>query len=302
LTPIGEAAGSKQLQRVRGTVGYQTDAGNDFKQVFAKFDLTDDLSAVTRASSAAVLAMPDSSLVSLGENTTIKASAFDNAAAAPGSTITVNGGSLRFDIRHPAGGAANYRFQTTTSAVGVRGTVGLLSFVNGVTTVGCLACAADDVTVTVLATGQTVSLVTGQVLIVSAAGVVTTAALSTAIAGFTTAGVPVTAESTAVAAGLPAGVAGSAITGAAAAAAIAGSVIGATATTGTATSQPAQPTSAPTQVPTPGATPTQSGTVNLTERARQLLARPTPSPTPAPAVRTAPPAVPGGPPQGRLGR
>src|SRR5580692_12935976 len=65
------AAGtSKQLQHVRGTTGYQTDpAGADFKPVFGKFDLEDQYLAVTRAQSAAVLVLPDSSLVALGENT-----------------------------------------------------------------------------------------------------------------------------------------------------------------------------------------------------------------------------------------
>jgi hypothetical protein len=113
---LTRAAGeSKQLQHVRGTIGYQTaDTGADFKPVFGKFDLPDDDFAATHAQSAAVLAMPDSSLVSLGENTTVKVSAFDNAATGPGSTITINGGSLRFDIKRPQGGAANYHFVTNT--------------------------------------------------------------------------------------------------------------------------------------------------------------------------------------------
>ena len=71
----------------------------------------------------------------------------------------------------------------------VRGTVGLLAFVNGITTVGCVACAADSVTVTVGT--QTLTLVTGQFLAVSAAGAITTGALGGVIAAFSGAGVPV---------------------------------------------------------------------------------------------------------------
>ena len=148
---------------MRGTVGYATDTdAADFKTVFGKIDLPDDDYAVTKAQSAAVLAMPDSSLISLGENTSVKVGAFDSASASPGSTIVVNGGALRFDIRRPEGGVANYKFQTPTSQVAVRGTVGLLAFVNGVTTVGCVVCAADSVAVTV--GSQTLTLVTGQFL------------------------------------------------------------------------------------------------------------------------------------------
>lgn len=238
LTPyVTRAAGSpKQLQHVRGDIGYQTAAtGTDYKAVFGKFDLPDDDFAATHAASAAVLAMPDSSLVSLGENTTVQVGAFNTTAAGPGSTITVNGGSLRFDIRRPQGATANYRFVTNTSAVGVRGTVGLLSFVNGVTTVGCLACAADSVTVT--AGGQTVTLVTGQFIAVSASGAISTGVLSTVLGTFTTAGVPVSAETGAAAAGLPAGgiagvSTGTAVTVGAAAAAVGGTVAGVTASNG----------------------------------------------------------------------
>jgi hypothetical protein len=222
------AAGSKQLQHVRGTIGYQVAAaGTDFKQVFGKLDLPDDAYAVTRAQSAAVLAMPDSSLISLGENTNVQVGAFNAATAAPGSAITLNGGALRFDIRRPQGGVANYRFTTTTSAVGVRGTIGLLSFVNGVTTVGCLQCAADSVTVT--AGGQTVTLLTGQFLTVSAAGVITTGALSAVAGTFTAAGVPVNTAATAAGAGLPSGGIAGVSTGTATtigAGAVAGAAIG----------------------------------------------------------------------------
>ena len=179
-----QAAGSKQLQRVRGTIGYSTVKDtSDFKSVFGKFDLPDDDYAVTRAKSAAQIAMPDSSLISLGENTTIQVGAFDNTTASPGATITVNDGSrLRFEIKRPEGGAANYHFVTATSQVAVRGTVGLLAFVNGVTTVGCVACAADSVTVTVGT--QTIALVTGQFVAVSALGAVTTGALSVVTGAF----------------------------------------------------------------------------------------------------------------------
>jgi hypothetical protein len=257
---------------VRGTIGYQaSDNGADFKQIFGKIDLPDDDLAITRAQSAAVLAMPDSSLISLGENTSVKVGAFDNASASPGSTITINGGAMRFDIKRPAGGAANYRFLTPTSQIAVRGTIGLVAFSNGVTTVGCVVCAADSVAVT--AAGHTVVLVTGQFLTVSALGAITTGTLSTVVGAFSGAGVPVGAETGAAAAGLPAAATGIAIP-AAAGAAVAGAAIGVAASSHSSpTPQPsATPTNAaPTPTPAPVATPT--GTVNLTGH---------PAPVPAP--------------------
>lgn len=281
------AADSKQLQRVRGTIGYQTaEAGTDFKAVVGKLDLPDDDFAVTRAQSAAVVALPDSSLVSLGENTNVQVGAFNTTTAGPGSTIKVLNGSLRFDIRRPQGGVANYRFTTSTSTVGVRGTVGLLSFVNGVTTVGCVACAADSVTVTVGT--QTVALATGQILVVSATGIITTGALTAATAAFTGAGVPISAQTGAIAAGLPAATTGTiagVATGTAAAVGVGAAVAGAVIGTATQASPKPNDNGSPNSTPTPSGNG-QPGDVNLNGAQRKELARPTPSPTPVAPIRS----------------
>jgi hypothetical protein len=290
-----QAADTKQLQRVRGTVGYATLANaGDFKTVFAKFDLPDDDFAVTRGASAAVLAMPDSSLIALGENTSVQVGAFDAATAGPGSTIKINGGSLRFDIKRPTGGVANYHFETATSQVAVRGTIGLLAFTNGVTTVGCVVCAADSVTVT--AGGQTLALATGQFITVSALGVMTTGALSTVVTAFGAAGVPTTAQAGAAAAGVPgAGAAAAAVVPAVAGAAVAGAAVGIAASN----QHTPQPTATPTNAPTPVGTP--SGTANLTSHAQPAAHAPAQrAPAAAPFAAPSPPAV--APAAGRFGR
>lgn len=311
------AATDKTLQRVRGTVGYQTAANGSFTPVFGKYTLPDDNFAVTRAASAAVLLMPDSSLISLGENTAVQVGAFDTSATGPGSTITINGGSLRFDIKRPQGATANYHFVTTSSQIAIRGTIGLISLVNNVTTVGCLECQAGSLTVTTSA-GQTFTLLTGQFLTVSATGAVVTGTLtSTIISTFGAAQVPTTAVATGAGAGLPAGVAGgigASTAGIAGAAVLAGTAIGVAASvhssaspapTQTAGPQPsATPSPSPSPsspgVPSPAPSGTQSGNVNLTSHA-------TPAPAAAPvrapaAIRNTPaatqplrPTVPGAP-------
>jgi hypothetical protein len=235
--------------------------------------------------------MPDSSLIALGENTSVQVGAFDSASASPGSQITINGGSLRFDIKRPVGGVANYRFVTATSQVAVRGTIGLLAFTNGVTTVGCVVCAADSVTVTV--GSQTLALAAGQFVTVSALGVMTTGALSTVVGAFGAAGVPTTAQAGAAAAGIPgAGAAAAGIVPAVAGAAVAGTVIGVTASNHS-TPTP-QPTATPTNAPTPFGTPT--GTVNLTSHAQSAPHAPAAAPLAAPSSPAIAPAA------GRFGR
>jgi hypothetical protein len=220
---LGRAAVNKFIQRLKGTVGYQVGDAGPFTTVAGSQDLPDDAFAITQDRSAALLQLPDSSLVSLGMNTRVQVGAFNAAANGPGATITLNGGALRFEIKRPQGGVANYRFVTPTSQVGVRGTVGLLALLNGQTTVACLACAADSITVTVA--GQTYTLASGQVLVVSAAGTVTTSTITSAtLSTFSIAGVSTSA--TVGIAGATAGVVGAnaippaVLTGAAAAAAV----------------------------------------------------------------------------------
>ncbi|HXP94786.1 MAG TPA: FecR family protein [Candidatus Binatia bacterium] len=248
---VGDAASNKELQRLKGTIGYQLGDAGQFNQVAAKYVLPDDAFAVTQKQSAALLQLPDSSLVGLGQDTKVQVGAFNQTAAGPGSTITVAGGTLRFDIKRPQGGTANYRFNTPTSTIGVRGTVGLLAFAGGQTTVACLACAADSVTVTV--GGQSFALATGQVITVTATGAVTTGAVTSAtLSGFSSSGVSTSASSglSAATAGVGGAVGGAAAPAAAAAAAGAGAIGGAAAASAQTKTSPA---------PNPGAT--QSGTI-----------------------------------------
>lgn len=253
----GAADAGKQLRRVKGTVGYQVAAAAPLTPVLGKIDLPDDAFAVTQTESVAELALPDSSVVTLGAGTRVQIGAFNTTAAGPGSTIVVNSGTLRFDIKRPAGGRANYQFQTATSQIAVRGTIGLLSVINGITNVACVQCAADSVVVT--AGGQTFTLVTGQLITINAAGAAATGALTPgATAAFGEAGV-----------GTGAGGAGAGATigiAAGAAAAAAGAAIAISNNNSTPAPTP-MPTAGPTHSPSPTPSPSAS---------------PSPSPTPSP--------------------
>jgi len=214
----------KQLGRLKGVVGFATAPDATLHQIFGKELIPDDDYAITGDRSAGILTLPDSSIVAIGEKTRVRVGAFNQTATGPGSTITVEQGTLRFDIHRPVGGTANYHFQTNTSQIAVRGTVGLLSVLGGNTTVACLVCAADSVTVTVGT--QTLTLLTGQLVTVSALGAVVTGTVTTtALAGFSGASV-----STAAATGpavATAGVSGVSTAAASAAGAAGGAAAGA---------------------------------------------------------------------------
>lgn len=244
LTGRSSAESTKELRHLKGTVGYQQTPTSQLNPVSGSYVLPDDAFAVTQAKSAALLTLPDSSIVSFGQDTRVQVGAFNESAQGPGSTITINGGTLRFDVRRPQGATANYRFVTPSSTVAVRGTVGLLSLINGNTTVACLACAADSVTVTVGT--QTFALVTGQVLTVSATGAVVTGTItSSVLSGFSSAGVS-TSANTGIAAAT-AGVTSGAVPAAAVAGGAAAAAAGAAA--GAAAAASAQATATPVSVP-----------------------------------------------------
>jgi hypothetical protein len=214
----------KQLGRLKGVVGFATAPDATLHQIFGKELIPDDDYAITGDRAAGILTMPDSSIIAIGEKTRVKVGAFNQTADGPGSTITVEQGTLRVDIHRPLGGTANYRFQTGTSQIAVRGTVGLLSVLGGNTTVACLVCAADSVTVTVGT--QTLTLLTGQLVTVSALGAVVTGTVTTtALAGFSGASVS-TAAATGPAAAT-AGVSGVSSAAASAAGAAGGAAAGA---------------------------------------------------------------------------
>jgi hypothetical protein len=161
---VSSDTGDKQLARVKGIIGYQADSNSPFKPVFGQIDLPDTALAVTKPNGQAVLRLKDSSEIDIGGNTTIAVSEFNDAASGNPNTIVLNHGALHFNIRHPQGGQSNYKFQTATSQIAVRGTEGfLIAGANG-TQVVCVSCAAGDVTVQV--GQQTISVVTNQTLTV----------------------------------------------------------------------------------------------------------------------------------------
>ncbi len=247
LPSLSGAASNKEFKHLKGDTGYQADANARFTAIKGSYVLPDDAFAITAAKSAALLTLPDSSIVGLGSDTRVQVGAFNQTQDGPGATITVNNGTLRFDIHRPAGATANYRFVTPTSALAVRGTIGLLSFIAGNTTVACLVCGADSVTLTV--GSQTITVLTGQVVTVSATGAVVSGTLTSAVtSGFSSAGVSVSTSSGVAAA--TAGVTTAAISAAAPAAAAGAAAVGvAGAAAGVVTANKAQPQTQPTSLP-----------------------------------------------------
>jgi hypothetical protein len=158
-TPLRAADGVKQLAHVAGTVEYQI-GSDQLRQIFGKIDLPDDALAVTLALSRAQVVLPDSSSIDVGPATRIRLGAFNAADTGNPNLVVLELGVLHFNVRHPAGGRANYRFRTPTSEIAVRGTEGYIVTGPSGTDFYCVDCTAGDVTVTVgahsyaLATGQ----------------------------------------------------------------------------------------------------------------------------------------------------
>jgi len=272
------AATDKELRAVRGPSGYRLTADGPFQRVVGRMVLADEAFAVTQSAANALVVLPDSSEVALGPNTNVKIGAFNDATLPTPTTITLENGTLHFDVRHPAGARANYRFATTTSQLAVRGTIGLYATGPNGDVISCLECAPGDAVVTVGT--QTFALTSGESLFISLAGVVTAAggaaAASQAFAGtgLTTqasAATPFTASvgsSAAATAAIPASI----VAPAAGAAAAVGIGAAAIASGSHSTSAVAAPTAPPT--PQPTAAPTAQPTPTPT-------ARPTATPTPS---------------------
>jgi hypothetical protein len=138
----------KQLVRVGGTVEYQQTASAALRQLFGSLELPDDATAVTLPKSRALVRLPDSTEIDVGERSRIRIGAFDASGLAP-NVVTLELGAIHFNVRRPAGGRANYLFQTPTSQVAVRGTEGYIVTGPAGTDVYCAACEPGDVSITV---------------------------------------------------------------------------------------------------------------------------------------------------------
>lgn len=198
VTPtVAASPAGKLLTRVTGTVAFQLSPTAPAQDVAGEISLNDDATALTRSRSTARVSLEDSSVIGIGQNTSVRLGAFNNAAAGPGSTITLNNGSIRFNITHPSGGKSNYRFITPTSQLGVRGTSGLYASGPNGDDIVCVQCDPGDAVVTV---GQnTYALVSGQAIHITIGGIVTAAAITHELAQtFEQQGLSMQSERTAV--------------------------------------------------------------------------------------------------------
>jgi ferric-dicitrate binding protein FerR (iron transport regulator) len=119
--------------------------------------------ATTAVESLATLRLRDSSEIRIGDLTSVRVGNLAAAGeATPGATIFMNRGAVRFAIKHPSGGRANYRFVTPTSTLGVRGTVGYFIVGPAGQQIYCVKCEAGDVLVETA--GKRVEVRSGQTL------------------------------------------------------------------------------------------------------------------------------------------
>jgi hypothetical protein len=156
--------GDKQLARVAGTVQYQLGTGTAPHAIVGRIDLADEATAITLAQSRAQLTLPDSSSIDIGETTRVRLGTFNAIDTGNPNVVVLEGGAVHFTIRHPAGGRSNYRFETPTSQIAVRGTDGYIVTGPSGTDFYCVDCKGGDVTVTVGT--HSYELVTGEQAII----------------------------------------------------------------------------------------------------------------------------------------
>jgi hypothetical protein len=304
IAPVGAAGGDKVLNRVKGGVGYQLAENGPFKPIFGPFDVPDDAFAVTQAGARGSLQLRDSSVIDLGERTSVQVGAFNM----PGVTnqpnqITVNHGALKFTIHHPQGVRSNYTFSTPTSQIAVRGTEAYLVVGPKGTQVVCVDCAPGDVTITI--NGQPVSLQSGQTITISNTSPATytvekTVGFNSALRQFLQkppAG-PVGADPT----GYAVSIGNAAVGGLTLPLVAGGAVVGAIAVSGSRTNPgvvDVTPTPTPTPTPTRTPTPTPISTSTPTPTPTPIststavpTSTPTPTPTPTPTTTPIPTPIP----------
>ncbi len=151
------------LRRDKGTVTYKLPT-TDPRSLYAEVAVSDSVIATTEVATLATLQLSDSSEIRIGDRTTVRIGDLHAAETAnpAGGTVFIERGAVRFNVVHPAGAKASYRFVTPTSQLAVRGTVGYFVAGPAGDQIYCVKCADGDVTIT---TGtKTVQIHSGQSL------------------------------------------------------------------------------------------------------------------------------------------
>jgi len=155
-------ANDNVLSRETGTVTYKLPQSEPATLTGSTL-VGDAVIASTDVGALAKLQLLDSSEIRIGDRTTVRIGDLATAAqSTPGGTLYLERGAVRFAIAHPSGGHANYRFVTSTSQLGVRGTVGYFVVGPAGQEIYCVQCEAGDVIVR--AGTQTVAVLSGQTL------------------------------------------------------------------------------------------------------------------------------------------
>jgi len=283
------AGEEKTLANLRGQVAYQVPSEKPLPiPVRAQIALSDNAFAITGDSSLGVVTMPDSSRILLGANTRVQLAYFTPGRVASAKFYLYDG-RLRFQVEHPQGARANYVFQTPTSQIAVRGTLGDIGLTNNALQVNVYSLSNPALPVQVtFNNGQVFLLHAGQSLTASFVGGAASVTVSTvgrqALSTFSEFGSPqnlsrVVQMATGTTGAAPGSAALTATGAAAGGAAVAGSA-------GNGGSSGTQQTPPPTtNTPAPGPTSTS---VPVT-----INGLPTPSPAPHPSLGPLPhPPVP----------
>ena len=121
------AAGDKELQNIRGDVSYQLPKGPAHALArSASIVLNDHDIASTGNASLGALTLPDSSRITLGQDTRVRLGLFEQTESTTAKFVIYNG-KTRFSVAHPQGAKANYIFSTPVGEIAVRGTNGDIS-------------------------------------------------------------------------------------------------------------------------------------------------------------------------------
>jgi len=177
--PAGSSS-DMNLQRLAGTVGYQSSTASTMTPVAISQTFENDAYASTQSQSIAVLDFPDDSHITLGGNSVIQVHALMSKLKHPrkrqdpivweGSMIRLpsDGSVLRFDIHQPYDGDETYVVSTRFARIAIRGTVALLSDNLSGDVLTCLDCGAGDVVADV--GGNDFALIDGETLRIRANG------------------------------------------------------------------------------------------------------------------------------------
>ncbi|MCQ2055354.1 MAG: FecR domain-containing protein [Fibrobacter sp.] len=139
-----DAPKTGKVRLVIGDVDFQKKGAGSWKKLKVNGRVQEKDKIKTQMESTVSIAMPDGSVLAVGENSEVEFSELLMIDGSQVSSIDIKTGKIRFDVQKQRGSNSSFKFKTGTATASIRGTDGIVGVTKGGQAIGSLNSGAMD--------------------------------------------------------------------------------------------------------------------------------------------------------------